>query len=94
LDIVIHWAVFRRFRHEAGAAVAGIATEIIPGVVVLTAFAALTWQSAPLTVVVSISLMGVVLLFERLFLRRGRVDTPLSEASPETHPETWKDKPC
>ena len=74
MDIIIHWGVYRHQRHEIGAAGWVMLTAIVLDLVVLTAFAALKWQSDPLIVFVSLGLMASVFLFVWAFLRKRPVE--------------------
>lgn len=81
MDIIIHWGVYRHQRHEIGAAGWVMLTAIVLDLVVLTAFAALKWQSDPLIVFVSLGLMASVFLFVWAFLRKR----PVEQCSANTH---------
>ena len=81
MDIIIHWGVYRHQRHEIGAAGWVMLTAIALDLTVLTAFAALKWQSDPLIVFVSVGLMGTVFLFVWAFLR----NRPVEQRTANTH---------
>lgn len=68
MDILIHWGVWRHLRDETNALAWVLLTAIALDVVVLTAFAALKWQSDPLIVIIAGAGMAAVFLFERVFL--------------------------
>ena len=81
MDIIIHWGVYRHQRHEIGAAGWVMLTAIALDLTVLTAFAALKWQSDPLIVFVSVGLMATVFLFVWAFLR----NRPVEQRTANTH---------
>jgi amino acid transporter len=68
MDILIHWGVWRRLREEIGARGWILIMAIALDVIVLIAFATLKWQSDPLIVIIALSGMAAVFLFERVFL--------------------------
>lgn len=73
MDMIIHFGVLRYLREEIGAKGWVLLTAISLDAVVLTAFAALKWQSDALIVVVGIVGMALVFLFVRGFLARNPV---------------------
>mgnify|MGYP001817700245 CR=1 FL=1 len=81
MDIIIHWGVYRHQRHEIGAAGWVMLTAIALDLTVLTAFAALKWQSDPLIVFVSVGLMATVFLVVWAFLR----NRPVEQRTANTH---------
>ncbi|MGM0743482.1 MAG: APC family permease [Pseudomonadota bacterium] len=82
MDILIHWGVWRRLREEIGARGGILLMAIALDVIVLTAFATLKWQSDPLIVIIALSGMTVVFLFERVFLA---LNPPPREATHGDH---------
>lgn len=68
MDILIHLGVWWRLRDETNALAWVLLTAIALNVVILTAFAALKWQSDPLIVIIAGAGMAAVFLFERVFL--------------------------
>ena len=73
MDIIIHWGVFRHLRQEVGARGWVLLAAITLDAVVLSAFAAMKWQSDPLIIVIGIVGMTLVFLFVRAFLARNPV---------------------
>lgn len=71
MDIIIHWGVYRRLRHEISAHGWILITAITLDVVVLGAFAAIKWQSDPLIVILGLIGVALMFLFERVFLARN-----------------------
>lgn len=70
MDILIHWGVFRRLRHEIGANGAVLISAIALDVIVLAVFGAMKLQSDPLIVVIAgVSIVGLF-AYERVFLLR------------------------
>lgn len=70
MDILIHWGVFRRLRHEIGAngwvLIAAIALDIL----VLGVFGVMKLQSDPLIVGIAVAAIAAVFAYERVFLSR------------------------
>ena len=81
MDMIIHAGVFRHLRHEIGAQGWVMLTAIALDVVVLSAFAAMKWQSDPLIVVLGVIGMAMVFTFVGVFLARN----PVSEGDHDTH---------
>ena len=73
MDMIIHLGVFRHLREEIGAQGWVLLTAIALDALVLTAFAAMKWQSDPLIVVVGIGGMALVFLFVGVFLARNPI---------------------
>ncbi|WP_116600179.1 hypothetical protein [Primorskyibacter marinus] len=71
--MIIHFGVFRHLREEIGAKGWVLLTAIALDAVVLAAFAAMKWQSAPLIVVIGIIGMAFAFLFVRIFLARNPI---------------------
>ncbi|APX21548.1 MAG: APC family permease [Rhodobacteraceae bacterium] len=69
MDILIHWGVFRNLREEVGARGWILLTAIGLDAVVLAAFAAMKWQADPSIVLIAVTAMAVVFVFEHVFLR-------------------------
>ncbi|MDF0596874.1 APC family permease [Psychromarinibacter halotolerans] len=69
MDILIHWGVFRNLREEVGARGWILLTAIGLDAVVLAAFAAMKWQADPSIVLIAVAGIGVVFVFEHVFLR-------------------------
>ena len=70
MDILIHWGVFRRLRHEIGAQGWVLLLAIALDTVVLGVFTALKLQSDPLIVVIALASIAAVFVFERIYLSR------------------------
>ncbi len=70
MDLIIHVGVFRHLRHDIAARGWVLLTAIALDAVVLMVFAASKWQSDPLIVVLGLTFMALVFLFERAFLVR------------------------
>ena len=70
MDIIIHTGVYRNLRRDIGARGWVLLTAIALDAVVLTAFAAMKWQSDPLIVILGVIGMALVFAFERVFLAR------------------------
>ncbi|GAW37088.1 inner membrane transport protein YbaT [Roseovarius sp. A-2] len=85
MDILIHWGVWRRLREEIDARGWVLLMAIALDVIVLIAFATLKWQSDPLIVIIALSGMTVVFLFERVFLA---LNPPPREATHGDHAAT------
>ncbi|PKP68086.1 MAG: amino acid permease, partial [Alphaproteobacteria bacterium HGW-Alphaproteobacteria-5] len=70
MDILIHWGVFRRLRHEIGARGSMLIAAIALDMLVLGVFGAMKLQSDPLIVVIALAAIAVVFAYERVFLSR------------------------
>jgi amino acid transporter len=70
MDIIIHIGVFRHLRHDIKAQGWVLLTAIALDSVVLMVFAVSKWQSDPLIVILGLTFMALVFLFERVFLAR------------------------
>ncbi len=70
MDVIIHWGVFRRLRHEIRANGAILLSAITLDLVVLGVFAAIKFQSDPMIVYIALAGMAVVFLYERFYLSR------------------------
>ena len=70
MDILIHWGVFRRLRHEIGARGWLLITAIALDAIVLSVFGAMKLQSDPLIVVIALVAIAAVFAYERFFLSR------------------------
>ncbi|WP_392337121.1 APC family permease [Loktanella salsilacus] len=81
MDIIIHIGVFRHLRHDIKARGWVLLTAIALDAVVLMVFAASKWQSDPLIVILGLTFMALVFLFERVFLARH----PISEIQHKQH---------
>ena len=68
MDILIHWGVFRRLRHEIGARGWVLIMAIALDTLVLGVFGAMKQQSDPLIVVIAVIAITTVFAFERAFL--------------------------
>jgi len=71
MDMIIHAGVCRHLRREIGARGWVMMTAIALHAVVLTAFAAMKWQSDPLIVVLGGIGMALVFAFVGVFLARN-----------------------
>ncbi|MBL39489.1 MAG: amino acid permease [Xanthomonadales bacterium] len=74
MDILIHWGVFRRLRHEIGASGGVLIAAIALDAVVLGVFGAMKLQSDPLIVVIAVIGIAVVFVYEHIFLSRRIID--------------------
>lgn len=70
MDILIHWGVFRRLRHEIGANGGVLIAAIVLDALVLGAFGAMKLQSDPPIVVIAVVAITAVFAYERFFLKR------------------------
>ena len=70
MDILIHWGVYRRLRHEIGARGWVLMTAMTFDFVVLAVFGAMKLQSDPLIVVIAVIAIAAVFIFERMYLSR------------------------
>lgn len=68
MDIVIHWGVFRRLRHEVLAKPWVLITAIALDVLILGVFGAMKLQSDPLIVVIAVGGIVAVFIYERIYL--------------------------
>ena len=68
MDILIHWGVLRRVRHEIGAKGWVLITAIVLDAMVLGLFGAMKLQSDPLIVVMAVIAIAAVFAYERVFL--------------------------
>ena len=68
MDILIHWGVYRRLRHEIGARGWILMTAMAFDLVVLAVFGAMKLQSDPLIVAIAAIAIVAVFTFERLYL--------------------------
>ena len=81
MDMIIHAGVYRNLREEIGARGWVMLTAILLDAVVLTAFAAMKWQSDPLIVIVGVIGMTLVFAFVGVFIARN----PISEGDHDPH---------
>ena len=70
MDILIHWGVFRRLRHEIDASGWVLIMAIALDALVLGVFGAIKLQSDPLIVVIAVAAIAAVFAYERVFLSR------------------------
>ncbi len=70
MDILVHWGVFRRLRHEIGARGWVLIAAIALDVIVLGVFGAMKLQSDPFIVVIAVIAIAAVFAYERVFLSR------------------------
>jgi len=70
MDILIHWGVFRRLRHEIGASGWVLIAAIALDALVLGVFGAMKLQSDPIIVVIAVGAIAAVFAYERVFLSR------------------------
>ena len=70
MDILTHWGVFRRLRHQIGASGWVLITAISLDVIVLSVFGVMKLQSDPLIVVIAVVAIVAVFAYERVFLSR------------------------
>lgn len=68
MDILIHWGVYRKLRHEIGAQGWVLLSAITLDVVVLGAFGALKLQSDPTILIIAVVGIALVFVLERLYL--------------------------
>jgi uncharacterized membrane protein YhaH (DUF805 family) len=73
MDMIIQAGVYRHLRHDIGARGWVMLTAIALDAVVLTAFAAMKWQSDPLIVILGVIGMALVFAFVGVFLARNPV---------------------
>jgi len=71
MDMIIHAGVYRNLRQEIGARGWVMLIAIVLDAVVLTAFAAMKWQSDTLIVMLGVIGMALVFLFVGVFLARN-----------------------
>jgi len=71
MDMIIQAGVYRHLRHDIGARGWVMLMAIVLDAVVLTAFAAMKWQSDPLIVIVGVIGMTLVFAFVGVFLARN-----------------------
>ena len=81
MDMIIQAGVYRHLRHDIGARGWVMLTAIALDAVVLTAFAAMKWQSDPLIVIVGVIGMTLVFAFVGVFIARN----PISEGDHDPH---------
>ena len=81
MDMIIHAGVYRNLCHEIGARGWVMLTAIALDAVVLTAFAAMKWQSDPLIVILGVIGMALVFAFVGVFLARN----PVGETDHDQH---------
>ncbi len=70
MDILIHWGVFRRLRHEIDASGGVLITAIALDVLVFGAFGIMKMKSDPLIVAIAVVAIAAVFSMERIFLSR------------------------
>ena len=70
MDILIHWGVFRRLRHEVGARGSVLIAAIALDMLVLGVFGATKMLSDPLIVGIAVAAIAGVFAYERVFLSR------------------------
>ncbi|HDZ73670.1 MAG TPA: APC family permease [Aurantimonas coralicida] len=75
MDILIHWGVFRRLRHEIGASGWVLIVAIFLDALVLGVFGVMKLQSDPLIVVIAVVAIAAVFAYERVFLSRWTAET-------------------
>ncbi len=74
MDIVIHWGVLRHLHKEVAASRLMVGSALVLDVVVLGFFIAVKWDADPLIVVVSLTTLVGVVLFEHYYLRARRAE--------------------
>ncbi|NQW08398.1 MAG: APC family permease [Alphaproteobacteria bacterium] len=70
MDILIHWGVFRRLRHQIKAKSWVLLSAIALDAIVLGVFGAMKLRSDPLIVGIAVAAIATVFVFERLYLSR------------------------
>jgi amino acid transporter len=88
MDILIHWGVFRRLRHEVSASGWVLITVIALDVLVLGVFGIMKMKSDPIIVAVAVVAIAMVFTIERVFLSHqaavhGTDDHPDSDTHQE-----------
>lgn len=68
MDILIHWGVFRKLRHEVRARSWVLLTAIALDGVVLGVFTVIKLQSDPLIVIIAAGAIAIVFVLERMYL--------------------------
>jgi len=85
MDMVVHWGVWSRLRHEIEAKGWVLLTALALDGVVLAAFGALKWQSDPMIVVYAIAGVVLVLGYESYFLGHWRAEAATRPTAEEGH---------
>lgn len=75
MDILIHWDVYRRLRHEIGARGWDLISDMTFDYVVLAVFGTMKLQSDPLIVAIAAVAIAAVFTFERLYLSRWTAES-------------------
>jgi amino acid transporter len=70
MDMLVHWGVWRRLRHEIGARGSILLTALVLDAVVLAAFALIKWRSDPAILWIAAGGIALVFSYERVFLKR------------------------
>lgn len=70
VDILVHWGVFRRLRHEIGASGWVLLAAIALDALVLGVFGTMKLREDPLIVAIAVLAMATVFVYERIFLSR------------------------
>ncbi|MCP1471882.1 amino acid transporter [Sphingobium sp. OAS761] len=78
MDMLVHWGVYRRLRHEVGAKASILLGALAANAIVLAAFTAVKLQSDPSIVVYAFAGIAAVFAAESVFLRRNEADASQS----------------
>ena len=70
MDMLVHWGVFRRLRHEVGASGAILLSALAFDAIVLAAFTTMKLGSDPMIVLYAAVGITVVFIYERIYLSR------------------------
>lgn len=69
MDILIHWGVFRKLRHEIGAKAWVLLTAISLDVIIIGMFGAYKLQTDPLIVAIAVFSIILVFILQRIYLK-------------------------
>lgn len=69
MDILIHWGVFRKLRHEIGAKAWVLVTAISLDVIIIGMFGAYKLQTDPLIVAIAVFSIILVFILQRIYLK-------------------------
>ncbi|MGB0855123.1 MAG: amino acid permease, partial [Pikeienuella sp.] len=74
MDMAVHWGVWRRLRGQINARGWVLLTALTLDAVVLTAFTILKLRSDPMIVVYAVAGIGLVFVYERIFLKQWIIE--------------------
>jgi len=72
MDLIIHWGVYRHLRQDVGASGTILIIAMVLDIIMLSAFLIIKGASDPLIIVISLSSITAVFVFERFYLSRRR----------------------